>query len=261
MKRISQRYLSARAPAHRSLAGALVRAVPLAIAFLVASPALCHAWSLPEFFAKPVSEGGGGGRFFTASYFDGYGCSVCHSGGSAPQLQVNGLPANYQPGVTYDIEVTWDKPASLVALHLEMVGRDGRVPGQVVLPDPMTVDARGRCGGRPEGRVPAFQQELGARKVLGVDVCTGLQSLRFRFTPADVPEFAFSASSVRSNGQADVLGDGVTTMRKVLRRVGEPARTGDCALASGTASSRWPLLVLALLALVAAKRSRRQASR
>jgi hypothetical protein len=241
----------------RESAGVLVRTLLLAVAFLVASPALCRAFSLADFFAESVSQGGGGGRFFTASYFDGYGCNVCHSGGSAPKLQVNGLPTNYQPGVTYDVEVSWDQPASRVALHLELVGRDGRVPGQVVLPDAATVDARGRCTGRPEGKVPAFERALGMRKVLGVEACSGLQSLRFRFTPADVPELAFSASSVRSDGRADVQGDGVTTMRKVIRRVGEPARTGDCALARGAASSRWPLLVLVLLALVAARRSRR----
>src|SRR5688572_24571239 len=109
----------------RESAGVLVRTLLLAVAFLVASPALCHAFSLADFFAESVSQGGGGGRFFTASYFDGYGCNVCHSGGSAPKLQVNGLPTNYQPGVTYDVEVSWDQPASRVALHLELVGRDG----------------------------------------------------------------------------------------------------------------------------------------
>jgi len=127
-----------------------------------------------------------------------------------------------------------------------------------VLPDPMTVDARGRCGGRPEGKVPAFQQQVGMRKVLGVEVCTGLQSMRFRFTPSDVPELAFSASFVRSNSKGNVLGDGVATVRKVLRRVGEPARTGDCALSAGAACSRWPLFALVALALLAGRfRSRR----
>ena len=233
------------------------RASALALGLLLTSaPALCHAFSAFDAFANPVSGGGGGGRYFTASYFDGYGCNVCHSGGVAPIVQMNGLPANYQPGMTYDIEVSWDTPAALTALNLELVDRNGNVPGQVVLPDPATVDVRGRCGGRPEGKVPAFQRQIGTRKVLGVEVCTGLQSLRFRFTPADVPELALSASFVRSNSKANVQGDGVATVRKVLRRVGEPARTGDCALSTG-ASSRWPLLALAMLALIAFGRSRR----
>ncbi len=249
---------SCRRPVSLSLARGPARFLLLALMFLFAStPALCHAFSGIQMFAEPVSLGGGGGRYFTASYFDGYGCNVCHGGGVAPQVQVNGLPVNYQPGVTYDIEVSWDKPASLTALNLELVDRAGRVPGQVVLPDPMTVDARGRCGGRPDGKVPAFQQQVGTRKVLGVEVCTGLQSLRFRFTPSDVPELAFSASFVRSNSKGDVLMDGVATVRKVIRRVGEPARTGDCALAAGRASSPRPLLALAVLALLAFKRSRR----
>lgn len=228
-----------------------------AAAFAVASaPALCHAFDGINTFSNPTTNGGGGGRYFTASYFDGYGCNVCHSGGVAPQVQVAGLPASYQPGVTYDIEVSWDKPAGLTAVNLELVDRNGRVPGQVVLPDPMTVDARGRCNGRIESEVPAFQVQVGMRKVLGVEACTGLQSLRFRFTPADVPELAFSASFVRSNNKADVLGDGAATVRKVLRRVGEPAQTGDCAVAASAAPTRWPMFALAALALFAARRRR-----
>lgn len=236
----------------------LLRASLLAPLLLFAAPGVCHAFSGANAFADPVSAGGGGGRYFTASYFDGYGCNVCHSGGVAPQVSVNGLPTNYQPGVTYDIELSWDKPTSLTAVNMELVGRDGKVPGQVVLPDAMTIDARGRCAGRPDGKVPAFEKQVGMRKVLGVEVCPGgVQSFRFRFTPSDVPELAFSASFVRSDSKGDVLGDGVATIRKVVRRVGEPAKTGDCALGSGVAGSRWPALLLAALALLLIGRWRR----
>lgn len=227
---------------------------------LLMSPEVSQAFSGGETFGKPPEMGGGGGRYFTASIFDGYGCSVCHRGGTPPNVQINGLPVNgYQPGTTYNIELTWTNPAIPVGLQLEIVGRDGRVPGQVVLPDEASTDVRDRCGGIPTGKVASYEIPVGTRKVLGVEPCRA-QSLHFRFTPANVADLAFSMSAVTSNNQADLEGDGVTTVRKVLRRVGEPAKTGDCAIAPALgARTGWASGVLALsAALVFLRRALRR---
>lgn len=224
---------------------------------LLALPETSQAFSDPEQFSRPPDVGGGGGRYFTASIFDGYGCSVCHRGGAEPTVQINGLPQNgYQPGTTYNIEILWTNPALSHALQLELVGRDGTVPGQVVLPDEASIDVRDRCGGMPKGKIASYARDVGTRKVLGVEACSA-QAMHFRFTPSNVADLAFSMSMITSNNQGDVENDGVVTVRKVLRRVGEPVKTGDCAI-SGAAATRsgWASAVLALSALLVLARRR-----
>jgi hypothetical protein len=213
-------------------------------------PTRSSAFSDPNQFATPALSGGGGGRYFTASPVDGYGCGVCHRGGAEPKVRVNGLPVNgFQPGVPYDIELTWENPAAAShALQLELLGRDGRVPGQVVLPDQATVAASGRCRGLAAGKVPTSERIVGSRKILVMEACFA-QSFRFRFTPANVADLAFSVSFVASNNLASVEGDGVFTLRRVLRRVGEPARTGDCSIEPGR---RTPFFASAFLLLLGA---------
>jgi hypothetical protein len=225
---------------------------------LCAWPEHSQAFSDPDQFARPPEQGGGGGRYFTGSPLDGYGCNVCHRGGVEPKLQVNGLPiTGYQPGVTYTVEVTWQNPTVSHALQLELLGRDGRVPGQVTLLDQAMVDARGRCGGLVTGKVAAYERVVGTRKVLGVEDCSA-QHLLFRFTPADVPELAFSASVITSNKTASIEGDGVVNLRRTLRRVGEPAKTGDCALVpTRSAGSAWPVALALLLGLCFLRRAAR----
>jgi hypothetical protein len=236
-------------------------ALLLACLALLVWPAESRAFSDPDLFGKPPEQGGGGGRYFTASIFDGYGCSVCHRGGAEPKVQVNGLPVDgYQPGVTYNIELSWENPALSHALQLEIVGRDGTVPGQVVLPDPNTVDARGRCGGVPTGKVAAYERMVGTRKVLGVESCKA-PSLRFSFTPANVSDLAFSASIMTSDNQGTMEGDGVVTLRRILRRFGDPAPTEDCSISwphgsASTWSSGALLLVLGLALLRGLRRVR-----
>jgi hypothetical protein len=231
----------------------------LACLALFVWPDRSRAFSDPDYFAKPTEQGGGGGRYFTASVFDGYGCSVCHRGAAEPKVQVSGLPVDgYQPGVTYEVELSWENPALSHALQLEIVGRDGTVPGQVVLPDQNTVDARGRCGGVPTGEVAAYQRTVGTRKVLGVESCRA-PSLHFRFTPANVADLSFSASIMTSDNQGTMEGDGVLTLRRVLRRIGEPAPSGDCSISWARASaSTWPSAALLLVLGLALLRSRRK---
>src|SRR5690348_3551226 len=81
----------------------------LAAFALIALPtARVQAFSDPSSFSKAANEGGGGGRYFSGSPLDGYTCSVCHRGGTAPEVNVSGVPLNgYTPGMAYEIKVDW----------------------------------------------------------------------------------------------------------------------------------------------------------
>ncbi len=77
------------------------------------------AFSEPAYYPSDPAGGGGGGRWFTGSPAEGYGCSVCHTGSPTQQqypLYVEGLPAaGYVPGATYDVRLTWPEFASNAA--------------------------------------------------------------------------------------------------------------------------------------------------
>lgn len=85
----------------------------------VGSPVVARAFSDPLSYFDEPSAGGGGGRWFTGSPAEGYGCSVCHT--SVPgQLQypfyVEGLPkAGYVAGATYNLRMSW--PEFAVKAH------------------------------------------------------------------------------------------------------------------------------------------------
>jgi hypothetical protein len=219
-----------------------------------------RAFSDQERFTLPSGAGGGGGRFFTGSPVDGYGCNVCHQGGTEPQVEVIGLPEEgYKPGRLYEIEVKWPNPELPLGLQLEFVGRDGRAAGQLLLIPPAQLDEGQRC--MSGDREPAdYENITPTRKVLGLAAC-GAKHMRFRFGPPDTPDVSFAMSVVRSDKGGTVDGDGTLVMRRVLRREGEPApSTGNCAVASRRPGvpSAVPWLGLSLAALFGARRLRRR---
>ena len=65
---------------------------------VLAGSAGARAFSDADVFGQPALEGGSEGRYFTGSRKDPYACSVCHSGGEAPQLTITGLPERLEPG-------------------------------------------------------------------------------------------------------------------------------------------------------------------
>jgi hypothetical protein len=73
--------------------------------------AVARAFSEPLSYFDDPANGGGGGRWFTGSPAEGYGCSVCHTGTPTQPtwaFQVEGLPsAGYVPGSVYDLRLTW----------------------------------------------------------------------------------------------------------------------------------------------------------
>jgi hypothetical protein len=93
----------------------LRRAVGLAVLCLSISAgrSVAHAFADPLYFAKSADEGGGGGRWFTGSPADGYGCGVCHLPNQAEKLVVEGLPKNgYVPDKDYYIRIAWPETAA-----------------------------------------------------------------------------------------------------------------------------------------------------
>lgn len=96
----------------RSFTRASVAAVCLCAAALACGKA--HAFSEPLYYSSDPAGGGSGGRWFTGSPAEGYGCTVCHTGNAgqpAPTvypLHVEGLPpAGYVPGAVYDLRLSW----------------------------------------------------------------------------------------------------------------------------------------------------------
>jgi hypothetical protein len=73
-------------------------------------PGTAFAFSAPEAYFEAAGAGGGGGRWFTGSQADGFGCSVCH--GAEPSqrtfpLYLTGLPGRYVPEQQYDVQLSW----------------------------------------------------------------------------------------------------------------------------------------------------------
>jgi hypothetical protein len=209
------------------------------ITVLVAGAYTGHARAYSDVgrFGEPSGAGGGGGRQFTGSPVDGYGCNVCHQGGVEPKVQVLGLPEGYTPGRLYEIEVIWNPdPAVPHALQLEFVGRDGLAAGKVLLLDKSQLDAAQFCDRKTDQPVADYENSVGGRKILGVQNC-GASHMRFRFGPPDTPDVSFALSLVSSDKSGSADGDGVFNMKRVLRRAGEPAPSQGCAIVAPSADA------------------------
>jgi hypothetical protein len=99
------------APALRG--GAMTVAIALVCSF---APAAARAYSSPDAYFDRASQGGGGGRWFTGSPADGFGCNVCHT--NTPQgrdfpLYVAGLPTGgYALASRQEIVLSWPEFAT-----------------------------------------------------------------------------------------------------------------------------------------------------
>lgn len=137
------------APSRLAAVGALALLAP------VLTPVPAAAFSAPSIYPTPAADGGGGGRWFSGSPAEGYGCSVCHTSeppGSSFTMDILGLPsqAGYKPGLAYPITVTWpefrqvwflNRPnaaeapaigfAPAVGLVAEMVAENGHASGVI----------------------------------------------------------------------------------------------------------------------------------
>ena len=237
----------------------------LALACALFAPARGRAFSDYELFSLPPLEGGGGGgRYFTGSTSDGYGCAVCHLGGVTPIVQLRGLPEReYVPGMVYDVEITWLFPQIKHALNLELVTPQGAAGGTITLPEEAALLPDERCdaenGSRPAAVIIA---ESAPRQVLSLNAC-GAQRVRFRFTAPAEPQVMFAASIVRSDDSEKPEGDGVTELRRVLYRQGfAVSRSAACSVPLPVGAGGVNCVcVLGAVALVACCRRRKRRTR
>jgi hypothetical protein len=221
-----------------------------------------RAFSDPLSFGDGVELGGGGGRYFTASVADGYGCDVCHRGAARPTVEIIGLPlAGYRPNTAYELRVEW--PASLehLGLALEITDGAGVAAGTLRLPPESELPIEERCEPGTDGVPATTLTEVGARRIVQVPDC-GARRARFLWTTdAGLRGVVrLSGGLVASDGEADFEGDGVTMFAHAVA----PARA-ELASASdlrGTRSAspghrRAPLpptLLLCAAALLLARR-------
>jgi uncharacterized protein (TIGR03382 family) len=202
-----------------------------------------RAFSQPDLYAESVTMGGGGGRWFTGSSADGYGCDVCHTGGTAQDLAITGLPLDgFTPGGHYEITIGWPA-ATQLALVAEFTDEQRHGVGLLELPQPLTTAMAERCseeeggGGLPT----ALHEAEGGRTLFSVIDC-GAQLARFRWTaPSAVAgPVWFNLGFVAANEDAAPSGDGVTLVRRSLQTMGAALETRvvaqGCTVLPGTGS-------------------------
>lgn len=222
----------------RAAAALFMRPAGLALGVTLACvPRTAHAFSDPLSFADPVELGGGGNRFFTGSVADGFGCDVCHAGGSSPRLTLLGLPlSGYAPATAYEIRVEWPAELEHIGLALEITGPSGAAAGSLRLPPASELPDPERCEPVEDGIAAGVLTELQGRTVLSVPDCGARRVRLLWIAPSEARDaLRFSGGLVASDGEADVAGDGVTLFAHVLpptRSSGIPASdiSGGCSV-------------------------------
>ncbi len=217
-----------------------------ALTLVAAAPTVGHAFAELPRYAEPALDGGGGGRYFTGGPSDGFGCSVCHHGGAAPTVTIDGLPDQLAVGTRYDLALSWPDDGRRYALALELIDGQGQHPGVAVpaLADQLPAM---KCA-EPAGAAAVTTVDGGGRRVVTLAPC-GAHALHLSFTPtADAPLY-FAVSVVASDHHEDVRGDGVLEVRRTLN-----ASSGGCS-AGGPAPGA--LVALAALGLWWRPRRRR----
>jgi hypothetical protein len=204
-----------------------------------------HAFSNPETYDELSELGGGGGRWFTGSPADGFGCDVCHQGGAGVELSVTGLPLDaVVPGMAYEVTLSWPSQLDDLALIAEFTDEQRKSVGALALPRVDAYTPPELCapdeGGSPATGVYGAQD---GRMLVGVVDC-GAHISRFQWTaPALIAgPIWFNAGFVASNGDATPEGDGVTLARRALLTTTASATrmvaTNGCNIASlGTPKS------------------------
>lgn len=250
-------------------ASARLRALALLAAVsgsLCLAPRDAHAYRNPARFVAPAEDGGGGGKFFTASRAEGYGCGVCHASGEPVSLQVRGLPVDgYVPGQSYPITIDWPDELRSVALNVELTDYDGHPIGDILLPAPETLSVPDLC---KESETPATGQDLPAtsdgRRVLTVAECGQQQTTFLWRAPAALSRCYLGASLLFSNRDSKLGGDRVVDISRAFGPTGQPAPQVDNYAATCDAVStrtprgaRWTTLPLVLAGIHAMRRRRR----
>jgi hypothetical protein len=214
------------------------------------------AFSDPYSYDAPIMDGGGGGRWFTGSPADGYGCDVCHGNTQGATLDVAGLPwdEGYVPGTAYEVVLRWPAWAE----HLALVG-------ELALPREEALTSDELCSEEGLGDTPAgdLLDSQSGRQFVAVIDC-GARAVRMRWTaPSPAPgTIWFSGGLVVSNHEADVEGDLFVDIQRALVSVDQKAYTATlnragCGIAPGPGGNEKLIAGLACALGLCALRRRR----
>jgi hypothetical protein len=200
------------------------------VALLSSRSSSAAAFSDPYSYDAPIKDGGGGGRWFTGSPADGFGCDVCHGNVSGAYLDVEGLPsdAGYTPGQAYEVVLRWPAWADHIALVSEFVDESGRKAGDLALPLEETLTTEELCSEQDLQDIPGgdLLESQSGRQFVAVIDC-GARAVRMRWTaPSPAPgTIWWSGGLVVSDHQADLAGDLFVDMQRALVSVDQHAYT------------------------------------
>ena len=258
-----------------------------------------YAFTEPATYFGDPSRGGGGGRWFTGSPAEGYGCAVCHVDAIDVPVSVEGLPAEgYVPGQRYDVRIAWPEFAAFaeteraqsggaplpMAVVAELVGETGEgsgtievastehaQPGELCIP-PLNEQAAQLFWVPPgqrteEAGIQCEANALGQRCIAATRSC-GASELRFQWTAPQAAQDTiwFAAGFVASDRvSGDPLGDRVREIKIPIQPAAsakaryETALSGGCSVRRGV-QSRGPAFAFALvLGCIVLWRQRRRA--
>ena len=233
-------------------------AVPLAL------PSVANAYSDPFYYTEPTETGGGGGRWFTGSSADGYGCEVCHQGKAGAALAISGVPLDgFVPGGGYEIAITWPPEEQHLALIAELTDELRQGAGTLTLPRPEAFKPAELCADEGLTGFPASEvhEVEPGRQLVSVIDC-GARTVRFLWTAPALAQSPvwLNVGFVASDGDGAPSNDRVTMVRRPIPIAGQKLATrmvakGGCGVVTARRErpAAWPmiapLLVLALLAL------------
>jgi len=246
----------------------------LLVLVVLAAPSPALAFDTFAAFSDPVTDGGGGGRYFTGSPADGYTCSVCHFGGEpleGVRVQITPLTTEFEPlddgyreGQDYEILVTLPLNTANSAATLELLNVDGEAGGSIALREPAAQAAEDQC--TLDFRNPEEGEDLIAahlatpadppRQIAGVDNC-GAEQLRVTWTAPDTttgPIWLNVGVVGATDGEqlARPSGDFAWTYGVIIAPFGAAPESGrvesGCAVSPvGGGSGWWLLAVVAVL--------------
>jgi hypothetical protein len=243
-----------------------------------------HAYSSFSDYIRSIQEGGGGGRVFSGTPADGYGCDVCHTGAEGAKLEVLGLPEDgYVPGRAYEITLLWPEAVPHVAIMAELSDTRGQPSGTTALLPYAAWQLGERCendfpaadlcrvGSDSDGCCRDLEPDRdgcslpGARNVLWVLDCdSSFARMVWTAPPTAADDVWFSAEMVTSNLQNDAAGDGVTTVQMRIPPNGGSTEidsaVGDCHAATAHGGSSSVPLVSVCAAVFGAMWRRRKSA-
>jgi hypothetical protein len=153
-----------------------------------------RAFSSPDAYTEAPPAGGGGGRWFSGSPADGFGCSVCHSGAPSQRvfpLYTAGLPLEgYALATRYEVVLSWPEfarrwtelrpdpmvpaapgqPVPAEGMVAELVAESGKASGTIEVdtasPDPAQLCEKTRPNLQPRVGVKLYQVRPGVDPLL-----------------------------------------------------------------------------------------------